>query len=148
MLLISIALLCLSSAFADRHQGHPHQVMNGSLVLPLFQMSNSTLSTILTSPCRILAQDSSIAHHISELLKRQLKLIEYHFKVEGYDNDPLTADSVVNYKSDLWSRVASSHGQTILNLAFNYGILSLQTLSFGVIKMEVMLEVSLILSYF
>ncbi len=31
-----------------------------------------------------------------------------------------------------WTRVAHSHGQTILSLAFNYGILSLMTLSFGI----------------
>ncbi len=37
-----------------------------------------------------------------------------------------------SYKMNQWTRVAHSHGQTILSLAFNYGILSLMTLSFGI----------------
>ena len=39
-----------------------------------------------------------------------------------------------------WSRVSNRHGQTLLSLAFNYGVLSLMTLTFGIARLEVNLE--------
>ena len=39
-----------------------------------------------------------------------------------------------------WSRVSNQHGQTLLSLAFNYGVLSLMTLTFGIARLEVNLE--------
>ena len=61
--------------------------------------------------------------------------------VSGYDEDPLQfkPDSLY-YKPSHWARVASSHGQTILSLAFNYGVLSLKTLTFGISQFKVILE--------
>jgi len=41
------------------------------------------------------------------------------------------------YHSDKWSRVTTSHGQTLLSLAFNYGILSMMTLKFGTTTLDI-----------
>ena len=40
-------------------------------------------------------------------------------------------------QGDTWARVSGVHGQTLLSLAFNYGILSLKTLTFGTTLMRV-----------
>jgi hypothetical protein len=91
-----------------------------------------------------------------------VKLIEFHLTVAGYQVNPLDVEAWPDtiswdhrgldnasltyetrpYKTHFWSRVASGHGQTLLNLAFNYGVLSLMTLSFGVEQLDVELQVS------
>ena len=68
------------------------------------------------------------------------KLIEYNFIMKDYKHNPLTQNNTYNYMPNKWIRVASSHGQIILNLAFNYGVLSLMTLTFGIFKLDVDLE--------
>jgi len=40
-------------------------------------------------------------------------------------------------QGDTWARVSNVHGQTLLSLAFNYGILSLKTLTFGTDVLQV-----------
>ena len=39
-----------------------------------------------------------------------------------------------------WSRVATSHGKTLLSLAFNYGVMSLKTLSLGVVTQSIVMQ--------
>ena len=100
---------------------------------------------------------------VTKLLEEELKLIEFHFTVAGYAVNPLDIDSSSEptswrqgrgqgnlslahmsrpYKTQSWSRVTGGHGQTLLKLAFNYGVLSLMTLSFGVEQLNVELQVS------
>jgi len=43
-------------------------------------------------------------------------------------------------QGDTWARVSNLHGQTLLSLAFNYGILSLKTLTFGTDVLQVLVE--------
>ena len=43
------------------------------------------------------------------------------------------------YKPDLWSRVVGDHGRKLLSLAFNFDVLSLKMLTFGVETMKVTL---------
>jgi len=40
-------------------------------------------------------------------------------------------------QGDTWTRVSGVHGETLLSLSFNYGILSLKTLTFGTDKRPV-----------
>lgn len=40
-------------------------------------------------------------------------------------------------QGDRFSRVSSLHGQTLLSLAFNYGILSLMTLTLGTDRIDI-----------
>jgi len=47
---------------------------------------------------------------------------------------------VAALQGDTWARVSSVHGQTLLSLAFNYGILSLKTLTFGTDVLSVAVE--------
>lgn len=100
---------------------------------------NGNESSALTKLCRLRPKEKGVHATVMNMLEFS-KLIEYTFTVHGYDVNPLDVNNTWNYKPYKWSRVASSHGQTILNLAFNYGILSLMTLSFGIAKMPVVLE--------
>ena len=112
-----------------------------SAELPLYWQNASSLPSLSSSNCHLRPKDTRLHHYVRELLDRQSKLIEYDFLMDKYDYNPIMVGNKWSYKAHLWSRVASSHGQTILNLAFNYGILSLQTLSFGVEKLSVVLQV-------
>ena len=94
-----------------------------------------------TSKCRIVATDATLRQQVDDILARKAKLIEYNFSVKNYTVNPLASGNTWMYKSHMWSRVGTSHGQTILNLAFNYDVLSLMTLSFGVEQLDVQLQV-------
>ena len=96
-----------------------------------------------TSKCRIVATDATLRQQVDDILARKAKLIEYNFSVKNYTVNPLASGNTWMYKSHMWSRVGTSHGQTILNLAFNYDVLSLMTLSFGVEQLDVQLQVTL-----
>lgn len=89
--------------------------------------------------CRLKPTDSGL-HQLLQNALTDSKLVEYRISVAGYDVNPLTVNNTWNYKPEYWARVASSHGQTILNLAFNYGVLSLMTLTFGITTLNVELE--------
>ena len=85
-------------------------------------------------------------------------MIELHLTVTGYELNPLDVSSWPRttswnqvdsnqssarpYKADSWSRVSDGHGQTLLKLAFNYGVLSLMTLSYGVEPLQVEMQAS------
>lgn len=88
--------------------------------------------------CWVYSSDPGIHNKINELFLRRIKLIEYELRFQNYslDEDPLYNNLSYTYKLHLWSRIASSHGKTLLSLAFNYGVLSLMTLSFGVIHLR------------
>lgn len=82
--------------------------------------------------CRLYAVDPAIHESIRTLIvNEEVKLLEYHLVFPNYPVNPLTIISRYAYKLESWARASSRHGQTLLSLAFNYGILSLRTLSFG-----------------
>jgi len=63
---------------------------------------------------------------------RQMNLIEYQLLFpKNYSTNPMTVGITRSHRADKWARVSSQHGQTLLSLAFNYGILSLMTLKLG-----------------
>ena len=105
----------------------------------LQRLSWSYMGQNLSSHCVVRPTDKGIHQVVNNALEFS-KLIEYHMTVKGYKVNPLEVNNTWNYKPQNWARVASSHGQTILNLAFNYGVLSLMTLSFGIVKLDVELE--------
>ena len=97
-------------------------------------------SGTFTSRCRLRTTDIHAHGSVRGLLARQAKLIEYTFTIRNREVDPVRLlTGTTNYKLNKWTRVSHSHGQTILALAFNYGVLSLMTLSFGVAKLNVQL---------
>lgn len=101
--------------------------------------SSSSNDTVDHRICRIYPTEKGIHNTIADLLVAA-KLIEYKFSVRGYEVNPLSVNNTWSYKAESWARVASSHGQVILNLAFNYGILSLMTLRFGTVDMQIEIE--------
>ena len=112
-------------------------VETGFMSLRRRLMENGTGSPVL---CRLRPVADGVYDEIVDILTRQAKLIYLNLDVQGYAVNPLAIGNTWSYKTDQWARVGSNHGQTILNLAFTYGVLSLMTLKFGVIDMDIMLE--------
>ena len=90
--------------------------------------------------CRLQPADSHLHITILQHLARGVKLLEYTFTVENYTENPLIKNVRWHYKGNIWSRTSSRHGQTLLSLAFNYGVLSLGILTFGVEKIAIKLR--------
>ena len=97
--------------------------------------------------CCLTTVDGRVHDLVTEILSDQgLKVINYEFTVFNYTKSPLrTIGQSSNYKLNSWSRVVSGHGQTILKLTFNYAVLSLMTLGFGVETLRIELQVCCLL---
>ena len=67
----------------------------------------------------------------------KVKLVEFNLDFPNYTQNPLTVDNTWTYRGSRWARAYSQHGQTLLSLAFNYGIMSLMTLTLGVENIRV-----------
>ena len=88
--------------------------------------------------CKIRPLDDHTYNTIYKLLNYQhAKLLEYHISIVNHTSNPLLLNEQLTYKLNQWARVGHSHGTTILSLAFNYGVLSLMTLTFGVAVVDV-----------
>ena len=70
----------------------------------------------------------------SQKLKLKLSMIEY---IREERDDPLAEGMTRLLKPYEWQRVFSKHGRTLLSLAFNYDVLSLQMLTFGTETLQV-----------
>lgn len=82
--------------------------------------------------CRIRTTDPLMYSRIRQFLETdKLNLIEYKLRFANYSYNPLKTNVTRRHKADTWARVSTQHGQTLLSLAFNYGVLSLMTLTFG-----------------
>jgi len=89
--------------------------------------------------CRIFAADPFISKRIRlKVDEEHVKFIEYKLTFDNYTTNPLNSDVMTTtYKADTWTRVTSLHGRTLISLAFNYGILSLMTLTLSTDFVEV-----------
>ncbi|KAK2147221.1 hypothetical protein LSH36_563g02048 [Paralvinella palmiformis] len=94
-----------------------------------------TVGENATSPwptaCQIETVDPYMYERVRNLLQNRVKLIEYQLHFVNYSVNPLLVNVSWSYKANTWARVSSKHGQTLLSLAFNYGVLSLRTLTMG-----------------
>ena len=72
--------------------------------------------------------------------KEKLNLIEYTLNFSNYSINPLFINSSIHHRPNVWSRASTNYGQVLLSLAFNYGILSLMTLTFGTNRIPVELS--------
>ncbi len=52
-------------------------------------------------------------------------------------SNPLNHRLNRTFEAHVWQRAYSAHGRTLLSLAFNYDVLSLKMLQFGVEQMDV-----------
>jgi len=77
-------------------------------------------------------------HHL--LTVERATLINYVLNFSNYSHNPLTISMAGVYDAKMWSRVTTAHGQTLLSLAFNYGILSMMTLTLGTETLHIELQ--------
>lgn len=119
---------------------------SGAISAPDIETNNNT-RTKKTGPdysnstCTVRPSEGSrLPEQIRHLIDvEEVKLIEYNLIFPRYNASPLASNSTV-YRAESWSRVSSRHGQTLLSLSFNYGILSMMTLAVGTASIEVPLE--------
>ncbi len=101
-------------------------------------------------PCHLHPGSAEIHHDIGNKVSNGAKLIkfnilfpEYHRgdveRIKGYPtpDNPLNYNLTGSFKANIWQRTYSKHGRTLLALAFNYDILSLKMLQFGVEEMNI-----------
>ena len=93
-----------------------------------------------TTRCRLKPTDPELHKNLWAILNAKTKLVEYHIEIDGYENNPLLENMTTNYRNNIWQRASSRHGRTLLSLAFNYDILSMKMLSFGVETLAVLLQ--------
>lgn len=81
--------------------------------------------------CFLSCVDPHVPSQIRHLIDvAEIKLIDYSLVFPSYNNSPLISNFTI-YKAESWARASTRHGQTLLSLSFNYGILSMMTLSVG-----------------
>ncbi len=90
-------------------------------------------------PCHLHPWDPKLHDHIKHSIENGAKLVEFTLSFPEYIINPLQMNMSWYYKADVWFRAYNSHGRTLLSLAFNYDILSLLMLTFGVEEKDVQL---------
>ena len=102
-------------------------------------ISNDVEDSTVGTECSVEAIDKYLYNTVTNLLKvEKMTLLEYRLNIVNYTTyNPLMTNLTIAYRLNKWSRVTTSHGQTLLGLAFNYGILSIKTLTLGTTSLEV-----------
>ena len=91
--------------------------------------------------CRLTTADPYIHKKVIQMLTEDTAtLIEYRLNFTNYSLNPLTINVAGAYDAKKWARVTTAHGQTLLSLAFNYGVLSMMTLTLGTEMLHVELQ--------
>ena len=96
---------------------------------------NSSLNDVYSESCKVSTVDIYLYNQVKKLLTvEKVSLVEYRLRLVNYTDDPLLTNTTYAYRLNKWSRITTSHGQTLLGLAFNYGVLSIKTLTLGTDK--------------
>jgi len=91
--------------------------------------------------CRLTTTDRYVHETVVYMLTEdKVTLIEYQLTFANYSHNPLSINMAGAYDAKKWARVTSAHGQTLLSLAFNYGVLSMKTLTLGTETLNVELQ--------
>jgi len=119
--------------------------MNVTSTWPVSQPSRNHSSEedvgIVDGLCRLTTRDPYVHKKVVHMLTEDAAtLIEYQLNFTNYSENPLKINVAGTYDAKKWSRVTTAHGQTLLSLAFNYGVLSMKTLTLGTETMDVELQ--------
>ena len=91
--------------------------------------------------CRLKTTDPYVHNRVHQLLTvERATLINYVLSFRNYSRNPLTIYMDGVYDATKWARVTTAHGQTLLSLAFNYGVLSFMTLTLGTETLHIELQ--------
>ena len=91
--------------------------------------------------CRLTTADPHVHKRVVQMLTEdKVTLVLYQLSFSNYSTNPLKTNVAGAYDAKKWSRVTTAHGQTLLSLAFNYGVLSMMTLTLGTESLNVELE--------
>ena len=105
------------------------------------QNYSEALDDAVDGLCGLTTTDPYVHNKVIQMLKVETAtLIEYQLNFSNYSHNPLTINVAGAYDAKKWSRVTTAHGQTLLSLAFNYGVLSMMTLTLGTETLHVELQ--------
>ena len=143
--LLAVLLLCLlglclpGNASTDSPQDDEQTTDDDSTTI---DSSDADTTTTGSGPgqCIVLALEDLIDEQVAELLSAGTKLIKYDITFPEYNRSPVFSNSSQLYRPDQWQRVIGEHGRTLLSLAFNYDVLSLRMLTFGVVIRAIELQ--------
>ncbi|ESN93587.1 hypothetical protein HELRODRAFT_180676 [Helobdella robusta] len=127
----------------ENHQQseNQHQSNNQHLLHLVYESSQCLYSLPRPIRCQISTTDKYMNAKVNQMVeKERITLIEYSFHFTNYTHNPFLFNATFYHKPHIWSRTSTTYGQTLLSLAFNYGILSLMTLTFGTTKTQVELN--------
>src|SRR6218665_1075059 len=92
-------------------------------------------SAQVSAECNLYPYDPYLPKRLRKLAESgALHLAKYELEFPEYDVVPLRlkGNTTYQYKTNVWYRVFSAHGQRLLTMAFNYDALSISLLGFGV----------------
>lgn len=92
-------------------------------------------SAQVSAECNLYPYDPYLPKRLRKLAESgALHLAKYELEFPEYDVVPLRlkGNTTYHYKTNVWYRVFSAHGQRLLTMAFNYDALSISLLGFGV----------------
>ena len=104
---------------------------------------NRRKNIILNSPCKLIPTNHTLHERVRELVDiKKITRLEYRLTFANYSSNPLKFANATPHPTK-WLRVTTRegrNGQNLLNLAFNYGVISIVTLVSGHKTMDVNLE--------
>ena len=120
-------------------------VSSGHDQLRYLRIGNGTANgTAYTVPktCGLQLLDGELKETVRNLNNKagHHKLTRFHLSISGYNetDDPLAAILLSHsYQPYKWMRVYNQHGLTLLSLSFNYDVLSMRMLTYGVEEIQV-----------
>lgn len=90
--------------------------------------------------CDLYPHDEDIHRRVERIsMQGNIKLLVYDITLPEYEDNPLLENATRHFKADQWHRVFSHQGRTLFHLGFNYEVLSLKLLTFGVKHLDVKL---------
>ncbi|CAH1775930.1 unnamed protein product [Owenia fusiformis] len=119
----------------DRKENVP----NGDVDPQMRRIFKRNVGETTPTTCEVYASNPYITNEIAELVLDN-QLIHYNLIFPDYKDNPLLENMRKNFQSNSMSRANGKHGMTLLNLDFNYPVLSLTLLTIGVIQKRVELQ--------
>ncbi len=110
-----------------------------------FVTNKNTLQWNINNHCRIQVLNiTPLYKNIAKMINEAVHLIEFKLNFAEYkdaERHEIWNDSFL-YQPEVLYRAYSNHGKTLLTLAFNYDVMSLFTLTFGVAQLNVNMTAS------
>ena len=126
------------SNWTETRRTSEHRVSTSTTISTTFSTAKDDL---IDGLCQLTTTDQYLHKNVLRMLHEdKVTLIEYQLSFPDYPVNPLTVNMTGAYNAKHWSRLTTAHDQTLLSLAFNYGVLSMMMLTLGTETLHVELR--------